>query len=231
MANKSNTQKEEENALVISFLALRQSIGYAGIGVPFIMAIGSVIAGGCNEIQESISAYYHTVMRDVFVAILSAIAFFLYSYKGYDAKDKVLSKLAALFAVGIALFSCDVDLKTNCYIEPVSVNALAGRLHIFFAVLFFLVLTYLSLFQFTKTDDAKTMTTRKKSRNRIYRICGFVMLGSIFMIALYWFWLESSFPNLGRLKPVFFLESLALTAFGISWLVKGQVILKDTEEG
>jgi hypothetical protein len=227
MAEQTGPEKEKENALVISYLALRQSIGYAGIGVPCILAVGSVILGNCDEIQESISAYFHTPMRDVFVAILSAIAFFLYSYKGYDTMDKVLSKLAALFAVGIALFPCNVDLMTNCYIEPYKVNALIGKLHLFFAVIFFLILTYISLFQFTKTTDEKRMTNRKRDRNRIYRVCGYVMLGSIFAIALYWLWLEASFPNLVRLKPVFFFESLALMAFGISWLVKGEAFLKD----
>ncbi|MBK9015027.1 MAG: DUF998 domain-containing protein [Saprospiraceae bacterium] len=193
MTKQSGTEKENENALVISYLALRQSIGYVGIGMPCILAIGSVILGNCNEIQESISAYYHTVMRDVFVAILSAIAFFLYSYKGYDARDNVLSKLAALFAVGIALFPCRADLRTNCYIDLAHVNVLAGRLHLFFAVLFFLVLTYISLFQFTQTTDSKMMTNRKKDRNKIYRVCGYVMLGCLIAIALYWLWLEKRF--------------------------------------
>jgi hypothetical protein len=30
-----------------------------------------------------------------------------------------------------------------------------------------------------------------------------------------------------RLTPVFWLESLAVVAFGVSWLTKGETILKD----
>jgi hypothetical protein len=32
-----------------------------------------------------------------------------------------------------------------------------------------------------------------------------------------------------RLRPVFWLESLAIVAFGVSWLTKGQAILRDRE--
>lgn len=38
---------------------------------------------------------------------------------------------------------------------------------------------------------------------------------------------ENSCPGLKKYDPVFWLESVSLFAFGISWLVKGQLILKD----
>jgi hypothetical protein len=34
-------------------------------------------------------------------------------------------------------------------------------------------------------------------------------------------------PLVERLTPVFWLESVAVVAFGVSWLVKGETILKD----
>ena len=34
-------------------------------------------------------------------------------------------------------------------------------------------------------------------------------------------------PSLLKLNPVFWLESLAIVAFGVSWFVKGEAILKD----
>lgn len=39
--------------------------------------------------------------------------------------------------------------------------------------------------------------------------------------------MRADFPLLRGYKPVFWLEWGALTAFGISWLVKGGLFLKD----
>ena len=36
---------------------------------------------------ESISSYYHSVMRDIFVGSLCAVGTFLISYRGYDKRD------------------------------------------------------------------------------------------------------------------------------------------------
>ena len=71
------------------------------------------------------------------------------------------------------------------------------------------------------------MTKQKRKRNKIYRISGYVILASLILIALYKFYLESKFVNLQDYKPVFWLESLALIAFGFSWLTKGEAILSD----
>ena len=65
----------------------------------------------------------------------------------------------------------------------------------------------------------------KKIRNRIYRICGVVILACIALIGLY-FWLPRD-TGISAIKPVFWLESIALWAFGISWFVKGETFWKD----
>ncbi len=53
------------------------------------------------------------------------------------------------------------------------------------------------------------------------------MLVCIAFIAAYMLFLEDMCPSLKTLRPVFVLETLALWAFGISWIVKGEMILKD----
>ena len=40
-------------------------------------------------------------------------------------------------------------------------------------------------------------------------------------------YLREKYPELQHLDPVFWLESIALWAFGISWITKGELILKD----
>jgi hypothetical protein len=51
------------------------------------------------------------------------------------------------------------------------------------------------------------------------------MLACIVAIPLYYALLEATF--VASIKPVFWLESLALWAFGWSWFVKGETLWRD----
>ncbi len=231
METNQQTQTNDKTNLVISYLTLRKAIGILGISFPVILVIGSIVAGGYDEIQNSISDYYHTNMRNIFVGVLCAFGLFLFSYKGYDKIDNIFGNLGGIFALGVALFPTTPDstLPIGCC-HSVAINPLIGRIHLLSAALFFIVLSYFSLFLFTKTKPSKIFTDRKKLRNRVYKICGFIMLGCIGLIAVYFLFLENDYPQLSSINPVFWLETLALLAFGTSWIVKGNMILQDVGE-
>jgi hypothetical protein len=53
------------------------------------------------------------------------------------------------------------------------------------------------------------------------------MVACIVLIAVY-SWFLSGTP-LSSLRPVFWLETFALWAFGTSWFIKGETLLKDPE--
>src|SRR4030088_235470 len=91
-----------KDALVISYLGLRKAVGIIGIALPFVLAFGKILLEGPG-ILNSVSAYYHTGMRDVFVGSLCAIAIFLMSYHGYERKDDIAGDVACIFALGVAL--------------------------------------------------------------------------------------------------------------------------------
>jgi hypothetical protein len=90
-------------------------------------------------------------------------------------------------------------------------------------VLFFLILASFSFFLFTKTAKDKGPTRQKKKRNVIYRICGLVMVASLTATVIFMAIRDdnSKFPF------VFLGETIALVAFGISWLTKGEAIYPD----
>src|SRR5262245_5003850 len=92
-----------DTTLVLSYLSLRKAIGLLGACLPFVLAIGLFVLDG-KGLQGSISGYYHTEMRDVFVGILCAIGVFLLSYRGYESEDRIAGNLACAFAIGTALF-------------------------------------------------------------------------------------------------------------------------------
>ncbi len=196
-----------------SYLTLRRMVGILGVLLPVLLAVGCFVLGSCTELRDSISDYYDTRMRDVFVGVLFVIGWFLFSYRGYERKDDVAGDLGCLFVLGVALF------------PTTSENELIRTVHFASAAAFFLVLSYFSLFLFTKTKQGGTHTPEKRTRNKIYVVCGMIMLACIALIALYYTLLEDT--GIGRIKPVLLLESVALWAFGVSWLIKGETLWKD----
>lgn len=198
-----------ENALV-SYLTLRRTVGVLGVGLPVVLAGLGFGLCACTGLQPSISDYYALRSRDAFVGILFAIAWFLFAYRGYDRRDDVAGDLACVFALGVALF-------------PNSGTAWEAVVHFGSAAALFLTLSYFALFLFTKSGGAPTAA--KRLRNRVYRTCGVVMLACILLIGIYHSRLQDSV--IAAWKPVFWLESLALWAFGVSWFVKGETVLKD----
>jgi hypothetical protein len=210
----------EVNPFVRSYLTLRKAIGYLGIGLPPVLVIGTAWLGSGKAFQPSISDYYATIMRGVFVGVLFAVGVFLYSYKGYLRKkdrkrcevltDNAAGNWACLFALGVALF------------PTTSSNEWVVRVHFMSATALFLILAYFSGCLFTKSNKKRQDYDADKVRkNRIYTACAGVMLACIALIAVNNFFLDES---LDGLNPVFWLESVALWAFGISWFAKGRAI-------
>jgi hypothetical protein len=204
----------DPDGLIISFVTLRKSIGFLAFLLPPALVLGSFIFDETKYIQVSMSAYYHTDMRNLLVGVICGISLFLFCYHGYKWYDSLSSKLAGLFALGIAFFPTSAsDVKSD----------IISTLHYVTSGIFFVILSFMSIFLFTKSSG--TMTTKKKQRNRVYRVCGIVMLVSVAGIPIAT--LDGIWESIKFLKPTFVLETIALVAFGISWLTKGEAILGD----
>ena len=216
---------------VLSALALRRAIGLLGTFLPLVLWLGAVILFR-TRMQSSLSAYYHTGMGDVFVGTLCAIGVFFYAYRGYTEgghNDDKAGNFAGVFAIGVALFPTEPSGGLGV---PATFTGIA---HAVFAALLFLTLAYFSLVLFTKTHPGRPRTPEKRRRDWVYRAAGYTILASIALIGIL-----GAVRTLGllspeviqaveALNPAFFLESIALTAFGISWAVKGQAILRDQD--
>lgn len=223
-------QLEKENKLVLSYITVRKLIGILGFLFPLILVLGSILIGCCEEIQISISNYYHTNMRDVFVGYVSTLSIFMFSYKGYDIADRIVSMLAGIFGVIVALMPTNLKIIRGtiphcniwCDIERHSV---IGTIHLIAAGLFILSMAYFTLFLFTKGETHPT--PEKIIRNEIYKTAGYIMLSCIAILILFFIMPDAVTQPLLKYKPVFWLETIAFVAFGFSWLVKGGLFFKD----
>jgi hypothetical protein len=219
----------QDSILVISYLGLRKAIGIIGVALPFVLPFGQILlhALGIQSslhspvIENSVSYYYHTDLRNIFVGSMCAIGVFLMSYRGYDRRDAIAGRFAFVCALGVAFF------PTSPLPVATADQKLIGGIHLTFAALLFLTLAYFSIKLFTETDPNKTPTRQKLQRNVVYRVSGYIMLACIALIVV------AALPPIKamveQLKPRFWLEAIAIVAFGISWLTKGEAILKDQE--
>jgi hypothetical protein len=203
---------------IISYMTLRQAVGYLGILLPFVLAAGDwlIFRGG---LQQSVSNYYYTGMRGVLVGGLCVIGAFLLAYHGYDRWDSLFTNAAGIGAVGVALFPTPPD-------NPSARATIVGYFHFGFGTLMFVSLIVIALWLFRKTGPGSVRTRVKQLRDRVYLVCGIVMLVALSFAGI------ASLPfatALNPINPVFWGEATAIVAFGVSWLVKGQAILRDKQ--
>lgn len=189
------------------------------MALPIVLAVGGWLIFGVG-IQPSVSDYYYTGMEGVFVGTLCAMGVFLFSYRGYSKGDNIAANIAAICVIGTALFPTTPA-------NPTAIAETIGKVHIALAALYFITLAYFSLVLFTKSEPSVPPTRHKRQRNAVYRACGYTMVGMIVALALLAVLPASIADPLEALNPVFWLESVAIIAFGISWFVKGEGILED----
>jgi hypothetical protein len=201
--------------LTFSFLAFRKVVGWIAILLPFVLMLGGYLIYREDLTLKNISVYYYTGMKNVFVGSLCAISLFLFFYKGYDKWDNWTGNLAGFFALVIAIFPTVEE-------GPYDWQA---HVHFYSAVCLFVTLAGISLFLFTKTGPDPTK--RKLKRNMIYIICGSVMIVSLIAGEAFILFFEDDHPDSDF---VFWVETVALVAFGVSWLTKGGTLYPDKKK-
>ena len=205
---------------MINVLKLRKILGWLGVALPWIVAaLYMIFEVSAFSIPHSISATYHVASCITpFMIILGSAGILLICYDGYDKQDKIVCTLAGILALCICLFPCqnlpeDVLMDSTYPIGTFQIPAgVSHWIHNIVAISFFGLLAYNSYFLFTKSSGE--MTSQKKKRNLIFRICGVGMIASFVLLI-----------PLTLLKvscAIWLVEAIALMFFGISWLTKSQ---------
>ena len=168
----------------LPYLTLRQAIGWIGLIMPLLVRLGAWAFEGIRS-TNSISAYYYTGMRDVFVSTLVLIGALLACYRTPAKQDAWLGIITGLAAIGIALFPTfpvfareilnkrpDTGI-TKCYMN----SGILGY-HFLFVGTFFALGFYLVLLRFRAFTPA-IPTRQKILRNKVYQVCGLDHAGVI----------------------------------------------------
>jgi len=210
---------------VRSYLLLRTAIGVLGLALPVLVVLGDLwLEGGADFPRSSLSAYYHSGVRDVFVGVLCATALFLFTYKAFERNgDNVLTSLAGLAALGVAMFP---TTRPSTAAVPTALQDLLGEravafVHFTCAVVFIGLLGVLSWF-FGRRERGRTQERDGYRAQRsptfwmwFHRTCAAIIGLAVGFIAL------SKWTGFLASHSVLIGEVVAVLAFGVSWLAKG----------
>jgi hypothetical protein len=200
---------------------LRRGVGVIGILLPFALIIGHLYFAGKSELLGSLSQYYYSEMRDVFVGGMCAMGVFLICYR-YGKPDDTMSATAGVLAIAVAVFHTTDGRKL-----PVSANdKVVGIIHLAAAAGLLLLLAGFCFFLFPRKNPQMVPVTRQKRvRNGIYYVCGTIIVVSLLVAGACKLFVPKE--TVDSLKLLLWCEVAAVLAWGIAWLVKGETIFKD----
>lgn len=245
---------DELKMIALSHLGLRQFVGWLGLALPVLLWLGSYafpLQAGAGW-GSSISAHYWAPhLGDLFVGTLCTIGFFLCFYQGYPhepsahhlgkgrwaladwlaahVSDRMVTTVAGLGALVTALIPTPEPMP-GCPAPCDAALQLMRALHWTGAAVFLGALAWLSVFHFTRSSlppdrwpDHERRARRRE--RRIHVTLGLVMAGALVAILPVSVLGLGTCPEPGGYGSIFWLEALAVTAFGASWLVKGKSVL------
>jgi hypothetical protein len=206
------TPRDLRNHVLHAHTQLRVGMGVMALLFPVALWLGGVVLSH-TPLQSSMSAYYHTPMRDLFVGCLFAIGGFLYLYKGFSRKENYALNVAGVLAVGVAIFPTYTSVESDrpAYTAPV--------MHVACAVLFFFALSYVCLTRASDTLHLIGSPRRALLYHYTYKVIGVCMIVLPLGAVALTYWQRHRFdPH--RHPAVFALEFVAAWVFGAYWLLK-----------
>jgi len=205
-----------------SYVLIGAIVGVVGVLLPVIFIVGEkFFLGGGWHVRGSISAYYHTSMRDVFVAGLCVTGFLLATYRSGEPRKREfwVSLISGVAVMGVVFFPTGRPglqpgaPKCGVIPEPAGCSPIqqmfgevpVATVHFGCALVFILTLAAIC-FVFASHEGNKA--------SRVQIVCGVTIIAAVLGVIVG----ELMDVALGELTPLYVGEVVSVWAFAVSWL-------------
>lgn len=202
---------------VRSYVFMRFAIGVLGIALPLLLVfVEPILFDGQPFPRGSLSAYYYSGMREVFVGVLWAIGVFLVTYKLTERSwESRLSTLSGAAVVVVAVFPTarpggGVSLTP---LQDLLSESLVEGIHFVSAGAFIASLAVISYFFGRDEARRSAGAGRPSQRATFHWTCAGIIVAALALAAVAGI---TSWPDKGLLIA----EVSAVLAFAASWLAK-----------
>jgi Protein of unknown function (DUF998) len=230
-SSREPSTRPDADGLASAYRQLQVMVGLIALLLPAVLILGSKAISGGPWFQSSLSAYYYTHTRNIFVGALCAIGVFFLGYQhrplehGFEV-DKWVANIAALGALGVAFFPTAPSAATSDWVSTV---------HGISAGVLFTCLAIFCLFLFTRDRDTppiakatlgaaltgalappKDADLPEKGRHAIYIACGVIIVVAMAVAGL---------SNWRHWHLFMWTEVVAVVAFATSWLARSTKVV------
>lgn len=198
---------ELQRYIIWTYYMLRGGMAVIAFLLPVVLLVGGRRAWPGAQ-PASISGYYHTAMRDVFVGALVTLGVFLVLYRAFGRLENWLLNIAGLAVICVALLPCARDLGST---DGAGHSFTAAQAHGICATVAFACLAAVAIFL---GDDTVQLLPTKRTRRLykgVYVGLGIAMIGMPAAALL----LTHRSPS-----SLFWVETAALWVFALYWTVK-----------
>ncbi len=190
-------------------------IGLLGLLLPWVLLVGGFLAPKRIGWQSAISDYYHTHVGYLFVGIMLAMGAFLICYKGGDDSDENRwTNFGGWMAILVAIFPTNEHGETT----------LISTIHLLSAGLFLLSTSVMAWRHFPKERGPDGEP--KQPETGIYKWSAGIILVCVVLLIAYLavgkIWHHHPIPE----HTVWILETIAVSAFGVAWLIASGMLLR-----
>jgi hypothetical protein len=167
-----------EGEMVVDYLTLRAVIGLIALFLVPVVYVGNWLlftrhVNACfwpnSRLPDSLSGYYYTHMRNLFVGAMCAMGIFLAAYRGFDRWDNRFTNVAGLMAICVAVTptnppSYGLNSRNHIFTSPIACGqttpityhestsqTVFGVVHTVSLIVLFAMVFLMVLVQFTMT--------------------------------------------------------------------------------
>ncbi len=229
----------ETDKYLRSYLRLRIMVGLMGVALPIVLLLGDAfLRADIHPQRSSLSAYYHSGMRDAYVSVLLATGVVLLTYKVADRSlSNFATSVAGLSVMVVAIFP--TGLPVECGAEaPAPMpgcptltglqehlgEAELASIHRWASIVFIVLMCFMSwIFATQEGKRGKGPNGHESQDQRFPPVFwkGFHRACAVAILAVVVFNAFSDVLGFWRGWALTFTESVCALAFGLSWCAKG----------